>query len=93
MNIQFYGKLDINVIRNQIIRYYNTNNKLKEIIICMNGNKYEDKVCKLDWLFETGDYYIEKYHISIINIDNIKVNFLLSPSIPYNYIVSYPIYK
>ena len=93
MNILFYGKLDINIIRQQLIDKYRKDGNLKEIIICMNGNKYEDKVVKMNWVFEIGDYYVDKYHISIIDIDNIRIYFLLSQRIPYDYIKAYPIYK
>ena len=75
----------------QLIQQYKKKS-LKEVIICMNGDKYEDKVAITNWLFETGDYYLQKFHISAVSIDSINVYFLLSPTIPYDYIKSYPIY-
>ena len=90
MDVKFYGKMTVDTIR-QLIQQYKKNN-LKEVIICMNGSKYEDRVAITNWLFETGDYYLQRFHISAVSIDSINVYFLLSPTIPYDYIKSYPIY-
>ena len=92
MDIKFYGKFTLNTIE-ELIRYYDTHtNNLKEIIICMNNNKYHDKVDNIPWLYEIGDIIYQKYHISVIHIDFVKVYLLLSRTIPYDYIKSYPIY-
>lgn len=90
MDIKFYGKITLDTVK-QLIDQYKTN--LREIIICMNGDKYEDKVAITNWLFETGDYYLQRFHISVVSIDSVKVYFLSSPTISYDYIKSYPIYE
>lgn len=90
--IKFYGKIKIATLR-QLIQSYITNKKeLVEILLCMNGNKFEDCVEKMNYQLETGDYYIEKYNIKILNIDGIRISIILSTGIPYDLIKAYPIY-
>lgn len=89
-NIEFHGKITINVIRKLIQKY--KNKMLKEIIICINGNKFEDSVERINYSLEIGDYYINKYNIKIFTVDNIQITMLLTPGIPYDLIESYSIY-
>lgn len=94
--IIFYGKIGKKTILDLITKYRKSKTGktgLKEIFICMNGNKFEDSVEKMQYQLESGDYYINKYNIKLINIDGVKIYFVLSAKIDYNFITSYPVYS